>query len=1187
MTLDLITSEDIKDWNSLDDISSSFEKRGFKIHRDLGEEDEILLEVTDDEFIALVHAAQGCTASDYKKRMSSVKHTMLVSTSDFKSFTFITRVRSWDYHGRIKYQQFSFEKSQFTSKSGEKRTVLKKLNELEYGVPDRIYQLYDTQRIVKEFYEQFETLRTKLITKVAGIPEGEGDYKRQYVQSVFDRLIFLYFIQKKNLLDFNPSYLRDKYEEKKEEGDVNELLFKPLFFKVLAEGKKDLTFGTVPYLNGGLFSKSPVEQEYTGVKIGENEEETNELFGEILDFLDDWNWYADERLDIVEPKNLSPEILGHIFEKTVNQKEMGAYYTPEEITHFMARNTIHPFILDRINEKFGTDYEEIDQLFGISDEDVIDEEGTVIGDVKDIVPKEIEYLYFDVLEELSVLDPAVGSGAFLLAAEDVLLDVYLSCIKYFRVAEKDIPWELTGKVENQLEKIEGESESLYSKRKIILNNLYGVDIDEGATEICKLRLWLSMVADIENDPSQVEPLPNIDFNIRQGNSLIGYTETIQKALFDNTNDGNVATSLTHFSEESIAKRYEEIIDAIKKHKEATSSKEANKWKKVANEKFEQYREDPDKSIYEEFKSNVDEDITLDEVKDYSPFHWVLEFAEVYSKGGFDVIIGNPPWNKVKPNKDEFFTPFDPNFSKLMPQEKKKREEELLSNDDILDEWTLYKKKKEEESAYYNQNYVLQNPSVYGHKLGSDKDLSFLFIERVFSLIKDEAKVSMIFPGSLFFGSSAKDIRAKFLENCDINSIITFENHGIFNELHHQYKFGIVTLSMGGSSRYVRGSFNNKEVEFLRNKNFNMLKIPKKILSQYSPKAGMFPVLNNSKEIEIISKIVKYPPISHPKGWNIDLNRELDRGNDREYMTEDKEIGDYPIYSGSNVYQFSYNNCFYDLDEVKLWGVHKKIDGVKNSLELLKTREKKRLKKKIYEVLDGKGSQKQFVNDILRKQRDKKLSKNDVKLDKETFRIGFRSITNSTNERTLISALIPPGILFTNTLVTIRPFEIEVHENDLDGDLKEFYVEKYNLNEKLVLIGLLNSIPFDFLMRTKIESKIMFYKLKESQMPRIEENDSWFEYICTRAAKLNCYGDEFEEMRESLGGIEAEMNFNKRKELQAEIDAAAFHVYSLNKEEVKYILESFYRVKNPRLMTEDYFEMVYDKYLMLKERGPKA
>jgi len=197
------------------------------------------------------------------------------------------------------------------------------------------------------------------------------------------------------------------------------------------------------------------------------------------------------------------------------------------------------------------EYEELDEVFALSGEtgagEAVADGGLArVGSTDEIQRDHVETLYFDILKETHVLDPAVGSGAFLLAAQDVLLDAYLSCLDYFLSLQS---FDRTGRIQDELDEIEesGSSETLHAKHEIILNNLYGVDIDDGAVEICKLRLWLSMVADIENDPDEVEPLPNIDFNIRQGNSLIGYTEITDVLKTDsegNTELGNYGAGKT-------------------------------------------------------------------------------------------------------------------------------------------------------------------------------------------------------------------------------------------------------------------------------------------------------------------------------------------------------------------------------------------------------------------------------------------------------------------------------------------------------------------------------------------------------------------------------------------------------------------------------------------------------------------
>ena len=668
MTLQQIVAADIAGWDSLDDIASTFEKRGLTPRPSLGEDHQLPLQLDDDEFIVLVEAGPGENARDFKPDNMD-RHTNLVATDDFKSFTFITRVRTWDQqHGRIKYQKLSFKKERFERDSGDKNTILQKLNSIKYGSSAAIYaDLYDTKRVVKKFYDKFEELRTDLVQEVANIPDDRGDAKEQYVRVVLDRMIFLYFIQEKRLLDYDTEYLRDHHDEIVEDDeDVYKEFYEPLFFEMLGEGKDGGEFfGKLPYLNGGLFSKSSVEDDFEDARLGKTPKETNELFDDILTFLSDWNWNVDERLDIVDPKNLSPEVLGHIFEQTVNQKEMGAYYTPEEITGFMGRRTIHPYLLDQLNEAVDEEYTRIDEVFGFQEPDsgadsmAVADGWTITQQAatESVNTDHIETLYHDILKETRVIDPAVGSGAFLLAAQEVLLDVYMQCIEFFQQIEAEgEAWQLESRTRDELEAIRSDrgTATLYAKRTIILNNLYGVDIDEGATEICKLRLWLSMVADIEDEPSEIEPLPNIDFNIRPGNSLIGYLKTIEPSG-NNEEASPEDTKKTTVGDWTVRNRYKEIAEAIKKHQDATTSREATKWRKRAEDLIEKYRDDFDSELLNEFHSVGLENVDEEYLSNLSPFHWPLEFPYVFNNGGFDVIIGNPPWEVLTSDREEYFT----------------------------------------------------------------------------------------------------------------------------------------------------------------------------------------------------------------------------------------------------------------------------------------------------------------------------------------------------------------------------------------------------------------------------------------------------------------------------------------------------------------------------------------------------
>jgi len=187
---------------------------------------------------------------------------------------------------------------------------------------------------------------------------------------------------------------------------------------------------------------------------------------------------------------------------------------------------------------------------------------------------------------------------------------------------------------------------------------------------------------------------------------------------------------------------------------------------------------------------------------------------------------------------------------------------------------------------------------------------------------------------------------------------------------------------------------------------------------------------------------------------------------------------------------------------------------------------------------------------------------------------------------MIATVLPKGIICHDKLISIRPYELTPREEDLEHNpLHSTYERAFSDSELFVFLGLLNSLPFDFLMRTKIDTTVVTYKFSESQMPRLTTGDDWFEYIWWRAARLNCYGEAFAEMRERLGGLDPATETAERRRLQAEIDAAAFHAYGLDREQTAFVLDDFHRVQNPRMMDEAYFESVLEFYDELAESGP--
>ncbi|RJS95784.1 BREX-1 system adenine-specific DNA-methyltransferase PglX, partial [Halococcus sp. IIIV-5B] len=329
-------------------------------------------------------------------------------------------------------------------------------------------------------------------------------------------------------------------------------------------------------------------------------------------------------------------------------------------------------------------------------------------------------------------------------------------------------------------------------KQTVVENIYGVDIVEPAVEIAKLRLWLSIIAEV--DAEEVEEynedelaLPNVVFNVQHGNSLVGYTDLME------TNEGGAQMRIDAWGPDTVRAKYEKVIAEIRQHKQASNTRVAREHLLEAERLRETYRGELNERVLEEFEDAGIDGITPERVREFEPFHWVLEFAEVYARGGFDVVVGNPPWDVLSASRDDFFSRYDEQFRTYRPGPKSLVQESILKSDRIASEWERYKENVEAQSEFFKDSteYELQTPTINGTTATYKNELASLFFERVFKLANSNGYIAQVLPGAIFNGQSSKDLRMKLLEECRVEALVEFENKGIFHEIDSRYHFGVV------------------------------------------------------------------------------------------------------------------------------------------------------------------------------------------------------------------------------------------------------------------------------------------------------------------------------------------------------------------------------------------------------------
>ncbi|RKU11635.1 type I restriction endonuclease subunit M [Candidatus Poribacteria bacterium] len=446
-------------------------------------------------------------------------------------------------------------------------------------------EAFDVESVTDKFFADYQEVFENVENAVTGEIENNPEAKRLYTQRLFNRLMFLRFIEKKGWLTYNGDreYLRAMFNATAAETDENFLNARLYwaFFHGLGNASDSPEEsaaaverrGEVPFLNGGLFEMQDYDARGT-VQI------PNEQFAEILKLFERYNFTVTESTPLDVEVAVDPEMLGKVFEELVTGRhDTGSYYTPRPVVSFMCRESLKICLKNKTDET-----EECLKKF------VDDGDATEIRDPEKVL---------EVLQTLRICDPACGSGAYLLGMMSELLRL------------RDALFQ-----SNQID-----SPTIYQRKlDIIQNNLYGVDKDEFAVNIAMLRLWLSLAVDYEGDTPQ--PLPNLDYKVATGDSLTGPTPSTEQIGFS----GPLIQQITEHQAEFLVT-----------HSDLERQRLRGEIAEL-EEQIQGWQENPE------------------------GFLWQVKFPEVFQEGGFDIVIGNPPYVR-----QELIRPIKPILERLFSE----------------------------------------------------------------------------------------------------------------------------------------------------------------------------------------------------------------------------------------------------------------------------------------------------------------------------------------------------------------------------------------------------------------------------------------------------------------------------------------------------------------------------------------
>lgn len=819
-------------------------------------------------------------------------------------FSFISKNSASDFFAEAEAIETNPKKYTYIfGNKEEHRTAIERLYNLEqsrFRLED-FFEAFNVEPVSKKFFEEYKQLYREFSNfivsdkKYLSLFENSNDESvkpekeiRNFVSRLLGRMVFLYFLQKKNWLgassteykDGSTTFLSDLFfEDEKNQNDFYNKYLCPIFFEALntADRKNDafkLENGKtvcIPFLNGGLFEEEQEPNGHRGIKIPAFQ------FKMLFDFFNGFNFTVYENSPEEHTVAVDPEMLGHIFENLIDyNKDTGTFYTPKEIVQYMTQESL----IEYLNTHLQKNRFDIENMVKNQTANHFEDEELI----------KINQL----LDDVKICDPAIGSGAFPMG---MLQEIFnLKALINFKLGF-DVWSPAT------------------VKQNIIQNSIYGVDLDEGAVEIARLRFWLSLVVD-EGMP---KALPNLDYKIMQGNSLLESFRGIDLSNLEDVREQGIteqsvidygqefATQITLFDSLS----YESLKQLVKEY--FTAGNTGSRSKSIIKNQIDEYIEskihakifwekDRYKTLIDQFykKYNIQRDNDLagfnlkskelkelfDNLKKFDElsaienellsfqtkkerpyFLWHLYFADVLDKGGFDIVIGNPPYVDIKG--------LDNDFVKVL---------------------------------FKNYNTTLNRINLYS-----------IFIEKGKSLMNINGVLSYIIPNSLLVNDSYIKTRQLIIDN--LVQVIKLPD-SIFEKA--IVETIIILLSQKTSNKYIDTVyFKNDEITNLVNIDFNKY-LRKEWKDDLQTKFNIF---RNTEESKILSLIeTNSTPLSQLTQFSLGITPyDKAKGHsqndikEKVFHSDEKLSEEYvPLVSGKNIKKYHIDNKITEYLKYGVW-----------------------------------------------------------------------------------------------------------------------------------------------------------------------------------------------------------------------------------------------------------------------------
>lgn len=789
------------------------------------------------------------------------------------------------------------------------------------------------------------------------------------------------------------------------------------------------------------------------------------------------------------------------------RKATGTYYTKSRFVEHLLDHSLEPALDDHLDR--------IDRLR--------EEEG--------------EHAAADAFFDFRVSDIAMGSGHFLVGAVDRIesrLYAYLTENPLSPVED-----ELDNLEDAALEAFEDEEyappveRGQLLRRQVARRCIYGVDLNPLSTELARLSIWVHTFV-----PGL--PLTFLDYNLVTGDSLagIGTLDEVTEIL-------NVEqSSLGMFAGgESVMNEIRDDIDELGNFADASAEQvqEARDTRSEIEEKLEEVRARFDILA----ASRLDDDIDTDPVSDTglditshesyeqaqdvlastAPLHFPAAFPEVFDgdQSGFDVVLGNPPWQEATLEEKEFWSRYIPGLQGMTQNQFEDTRDQMRQNrPDLVEQ---YEGELEEQQT--RSRFIKEGPYPGAAAGGSAPDTYKAFAWRFYRLLATNGHGGLVLPRSAFSGAGSETFRRKLLSECVVSDLTFLKNKGgwVFDNMEHRYTIGLLCFQnqtpTAETTLPLRGPYPNEE-SYLSGLEQGPYRFSVEQAKNWTGTAS-FPLLPSEPlSVEVFQLIAKNPALSADgEDWYVNPCAELNAGTDKKkddgttlmHFTEDPPEKFWPVYKGS-----SFNHWNPDTGDRYAWS-----DPEVMTQYLQKKRENS------YQYAGSRSSFSDMAKECVNNPETHPCYKP---------RIAFRDITNRTNTRTAIAALVPPNTFLADT----APYLLWPKGNEED--------EAY-------LLGAMCTIPFDWYTRRFVETHLNYHILNALPVPRPGGNNPLRDRVVELSGRLAAIDDRYADWANRVGVEYGSLNEEEKQDKIYELDAVVAHLYGLSREHVEVIFETFH------------------------------